>query len=181
MSHSRRAVALVAWMLALAALACQTPEPPPPTAPIQVSPSPFATLATASTPFPTVTPIATGTLIPTLTQSPSPTASAPGQVPTATAKPSGPVARLEFTAEDIKYSLSPKRKEDGKVQLTITLQPRGGLAPYSFMLDNGPQIQGLTYTFGWHNCQQSEPHTVVVISADGQRTKSVGFIFPYDC
>jgi hypothetical protein len=180
-SHSRRAIALVAWMLALAALACQTPEPPPATAPIQASPSPFATRATTSTPYPTVTPIATSTLVPTPTQSPTPTATAPGRVPTVTAKPSGPVARLEFTTEDIKYSLSPKRKEDSKVQLTITLQPRGGLAPYSFMLDNGPQIQGLTYTFPWHNCQQSEPHSIIVMSADGQRTKSVGFIYPYDC
>ena len=180
MFHSRRAIALVAWMLVLAALACQTPEPPPATPPIQVSPSPFSTQP-PSAPFPTVTPIATSTLAPTPTESPSPTASAPGRVPTVTAKPSGPAARLEFTVDDIRYSLSPKRKEDGKVQLTVTLQPRGGLAPYSFMLDNGPQIQGLTYTFGWHNCQQSEPHTVVVISADGQRTKSVGFMFPYDC
>jgi hypothetical protein len=180
-SHSRRTIALVAWMLALAALACQTPQTPPATPTVQVSPSPLSTQTLESEPFPTVTPIATSTLVPTSTQSPTPTTSAPGRVPTVTAKPSGPVARLEFTEDDIRYSLSPKRKEDGKVQLTITLQPRGGLAPYSFTLDNGPQIQGLTYTFGWHNCQQSEPHTIVVISADGQRTKSVGFMFPYDC
>lgn len=49
------------------------------------------------------------------------------------------------------------------------------------MIDNGPPIQGLSYTFPWHNCQQSEPHTIIVISADGQRSRSVGFIYPYDC
>ena len=182
--NSRQTVAWVVWMLTLAALACQTsPQPLPATAPVQVV-TPSATAPTAeSTTFPTVTPLATSTLVPTPGESPTATATvgAPSGAPAFTATPSGPVAKLQFTVDDIQYWLSPKRKSDSRVQMTITLHPQGGLAPYSFSLDNGPQVQGLTYTFDWHNCGQTEPHTIVLTSADGQKSKPVGFIFPYDC
>ena len=185
MYRSRRTVALAVWLLTLAALACQA-QPLPATVPVPVAPSPSSTPAGESTTFPTVTPIATSTLAPTPGESPTATATAgaPGRLPAGTATPSGPAAKLQFTVDDITYSLSPKRKADSKVQLTITLNPKGGLPPYSFVLDPGPgetKVNGLTFSFDWHNCGQSEPHTIVLSSADGQKSKSVGFIYPYDC
>ncbi len=185
MSHSRQTIALAVWLLTLAVLACQS-QPLPATAPVQVAPSPSSTPPVGGTTFPTVTPIVTSTLIPTPGESPTATVtiSAPGRVRVATATPSGPAAKLQFTVDDIEYSLSPKRKGDSKVQLTITLRPKGGLPPYSFVLDPGAnetKINGLTFTFDWHNCGQGEPHTIVLISADGQRSQPVGFIYPYDC
>lgn len=65
--------------------------------------------------------------------------------------------------------------------MTVVFHPRGGLAPFSYILDSGPQMPGLTHTFDWHDCDRTEPHTVVIISADGQRSKAEGFMFPYDC
>jgi hypothetical protein len=175
-------------MLMSAVLACQTSPQPPAAVPVQaVTPSAAAPTA-ESTAFPTVTPLATSTLIPTPGESPTVTVTATvgarGGAPTATATLSGPAAKLQFTVDDMTYWLSPKRKSDSKAQMTIELHPQGGLPPYSFVLDPGPgeiQGSGLTFTFDWHNCGQSEPHTIILISADGQRSKPVGFIFPYDC
>jgi hypothetical protein len=112
----------------------------------------------------------------------SPTATATtAPRPAATATPSSPAAKLDFTQEEITFSLSPKRKGDDKVQLTIALHPKGGREPFSFVLDDATTYQGLTATFDWHNCGPGEPHTIVVVSGDGQRSKSIGIMFPYDC
>ena len=73
------------------------------------------------------------------------------------------------------------RKTDNKIQLTITLKPRGGVAPFKFNLDGVTDVQGLTFTFDWHNCGQNEPHKITLYSADGQTIKDVGFIYPYKC
>jgi len=58
--------------------------------------------------------------------------------------------------------------------------PQGRRSTFKFNLDGVTDVNGLTYTFDWHNCNQSEPHTIILISADGQKTKPVGFIYPYD-
>lgn len=181
--NSRQTIVWVVWMLMLTVAACQALPQPPATAPVQVTLASPATPTAESLAFPTVTPLVTSTLAPTPGGSPTVTATvrAPGGSLTATAAPSGPVAKLQFTLDDLRYSLSPRRRPDSKVQMTITLYPRGGLAPYSFILDSGPQIQGLTYTFDWHNCGETEPHSIVVMSADGQQSRPVGFMFPYDC
>jgi hypothetical protein len=90
-------------------------------------------------------------------------------------------APLDFTKDDIEYAPSAPSSGDRKIQLTIRLKPKGGTPPFSLLLDGTTQVDGLTYTFDWHNCGVSEPHSVVVLSADGQKSKPVGFIYPYEC
>ncbi len=177
MPASRRCIAVALALLLFTILACQQ-SPRPSTPILTVSPGTGTPPAPEDTAFPTVTPLAFGTANPmpgsTLTTTVTPEAT---ETPGITATP----ARLELGPEDISYSLSPKRPEDGKVQLTMTLHPRGGQAPYSFSIDGGPTISGLSYTFDWHNCGQSEPHTVTLFSGDGQKTRPVGFIPLYEC
>jgi hypothetical protein len=96
-------------------------------------------------------------------------------------QPSAPGAPLNFTQDDIEYAPSAPRTSDRKIQLTIRLRPKGGTSPFSLLLDGTTQVDGLTYTFDWHNCGESEPHTVVILSADGQKSKLVEFIYPYEC
>jgi hypothetical protein len=187
MCNSRKLLHLALAMLILATLACQVQQAVPQTPaldqtalPPATQPPPAPTTAPAATQFPTVAPLATDTpaVTPGSTLTPTVTVTLPGP---ATATPSTPAARLEFTENDITFSLSPKRKGDDKVQLTITLHPKGGREPFSFVLDNAITYQGLTATFDWHNCGPGEPHSLVVISGDGQKSKSVGIMFPYDC
>jgi hypothetical protein len=100
-------------------------------------------------------------------------------------KPPARGAKLEFTADDIEYAQTPPRKGDNKVQVTITLHPKGGVAPYYFVLDPGgsveTKVKGLTFTFDWHNCGQSEPHSIILYSADGQKVGPVSFMYDYRC
>ncbi len=173
MSDPRRPIALVLAVLLVASLACQGSQSPPTLVP---APSDLPTAQDLL--FPTVTPIAPGT---TVTPSEGTVTGTLTVSATATRGPTATPARLELGLEDITYSLSSKRPGDDKVQMTITLHPRGGLAPYSLSIDGGPPIAGLTYTFDWHNCGQSEPHSVAVFSADGQKTRALGFIPLYDC
>ncbi len=173
MSDSSRLMALAAAALALAVLACQASGQVPTVMPISSTAGPVTEVV-----FPTVTPIGRGTASPTPGGTPTATLTATATAtPLATVKP----GKLQMGPEDISYSLSAKRPEDDKVQMTITLHPRGGVPPFSFSIDSGPTISGDTYTFDWHNCGQSEPHTATVFSSDGQKTKPVGFIPPYDC
>jgi hypothetical protein len=90
-------------------------------------------------------------------------------------------APLEFTADDIEYAPSAPRTGDRKIQLTIRLKPKGGTPPYSFLLDGATRVNGLAFTFDWHNCGESEPHTILLMSADGQKSNAVGFMYPYPC
>ena len=185
MNNSHRSSNLAFVTMILAMLACQVQPPLPQTATpqatgvpptIQVPHDPTATLiaAPATLQFPTVVPLATNTV--TATPSISVIAS-----PTVTATPSGPAAKLEFTLDDINFSLSPKRKGDNKVQLTITLHPRGGREPFSFVIDNAFTYPGLSATLDWHNCGPGEPHSITVVSGDGQKSNPIGIMFPYDC
>jgi len=191
MRDSRRLLNLALAMLILAALACQvqpaTPQAPAPNEtalPPDTQPPPALTTVPTTVPataqFPTVVPLTTDTPTVTPGGTLTPTVAATRPRP-ATATPSTPAAKLEFTEEEITFSLSPKRKGDDKVQLTITLHPKGGREPFSFVLDNAVTYQGLTATFDWHNCGPGEPHSIIVISGDGQKSKAVGIMFPYDC
>ena len=126
---------------------------------------------------PTVAPSAT----PTATSTARPTA-APGQA--VATKPPAQGGKLDFTLDDIEYAPSGPRKGDRKIQLTITLRPKGGVPPYYFALDPGQvetKINGLTYTFDWHNCNETEPHSIVLYSSDGQKVGPLGFMFDYRC
>jgi hypothetical protein len=90
-------------------------------------------------------------------------------------------APLDFTQDDIEYAPSAPRAGDRKIQLTIRLKPKGGTSPFSLLLDGTTRVDGLTYTFDWHKCGESEPHSVVILSADGQKSEPVEFIYPYEC
>ena len=98
-----------------------------------------------------------------------------------TAQPAAPGAPLDFTKDDIEYAPSAPRTGDRKIQLTIRLKPKGGTSPFSLLLDGTTRVDGLTYTFDWHKCGESEPHSVVILSADGQKSEPVEFIYPYEC
>ena len=170
----------VAALLVLASLACSSSTP-------TVAPAPQATSAPAAPAQPVATqPPVKETVVVTIVVQPTTTSTATPPA-TATAKP-GVVATkapaqgapLDFTPEDIEYGPSAPRKGDNKIQLTITLHPKGGVPPFKFNLDGVTEVSGLTFTFDWHNCNQSEPHTIILMSADGQQTKPVGFIYPYD-
>jgi hypothetical protein len=145
--------------------AASTAQTPQPTRVLTTTPSPTAQLTTAST----VT--ATATLTPTAARR---AMSTPTQSPA-----SG--APLEFTIDDIEYAPSAPRAGDRYIQLTIRLKPKGGTEPFSLLLDGATQVDGLTFTFDWHKCGESEPHSVAVLSADGQKSGPVGFIYPYTC
>jgi len=107
--------------------------------------------------------------------------------PTATAgavyvppKPTS-AGKLEFTLE-----FAPtKRKGDNKIQLTVILHITGGAPPFQ-VLEEGKQqvlttrVDGVQYTREWHNCGETEPVTIVLISGDGQKA-SRAIILPYDC
>jgi hypothetical protein len=126
---------------------------------------------------PTVAPSAT----PTATSMARSSAAPVQAVATKTPAPGG---KLDFTLDDIEYAPSGPRKGDRKIQLTITLRPKGGVPPYSFVIDPGQvetRINGLTYTFDWHNCGETEPHSIVLYSSDGQKVGPVSFMFDYKC
>jgi hypothetical protein len=190
MPKSHWTILLAAGTLTLATLACATSSSTPSApAPAQTSAPPAtqagsqATATLASPDFPTVTPIPSSTLIPTPTESPTSTVTRAARTPVAT-KSAAPAAKLEFTLDDIEWIFSPKRKGDNKVQLTIKLHPKGGVPPYSFVLDPGvveSRVNGLSYTFDWHNCNPWEPHSIIVFSGDGQQSDTVQFIPPPQC
>jgi len=129
------------------------------------------------TPLPTAGPTTTSTVTATATVTPTATRRAVS----VSIQPPAPGAPLDFTKDDIEYAPSAPSAGDRKIQLTIRLKPKGGTPPFSLLLDGTTQVDGLTYTFDWHNCGVSEPHSVVVLSADGQKSKPVGFIYPYEC
>ena len=179
--HNRSQLAYggVAILLVVASLACSSSTPTAAPAP-QVTDVPSAPVQPAVTQPPVMeTVTATAAVQPTTTPTSTST-------PTATTKPAVVATQapaqgtpLNFTADDIEYGPSAPRKSDNKVQLTITLHPKGGVPPFKFNLDGVTDVNGLTYTFDWHNCNQSEPHTIILMSADGQKAK-VGFIYPDD-
>ena len=129
------------------------------------------------TPLPTAGPTTTSTVTATATVTPT---NARRAMPTSTQSPASD-APLDFTKDDIEYAPSALSTGDRKIQLTIRLKPKGGTSPFSLLLDSTTLVDGLTYTFDWHNCGENEPHTVVVLSADGQKSKPVEFIYPYEC
>jgi hypothetical protein len=130
-----------------------------------------------ATPSPAAQPTITSTITATATLTPT-TARRAMSAPTQSPASGAP---LEFTMDDIEYAPSAPRMGDRYIQLTIRLKPKGGTSPFSLLLDGTTQVDGLTYTFDWHKCGESEPHSVVVLSADGQKSEPVGFIFPYQC
>jgi len=181
-AYSYVSLVLVSVLAVLTVSACgtSTPVPSAPTAqPAPTLPPAKETVIVKETVVvqPTTAPTTNATM------TPMPTATAKGAAP-ALIKTSVPGGKLEFTSDDIEYK-PVQRKTDKKVQLTIILHPKGGVPPFSFVLDPGApvetKIKGLTYTFDWHNCNESEPHTIVLMSADGQKTQPVGFIYPYPC
>ncbi len=145
--------------------AASTVQAPQPTAVLTPTPSPTAQLTTTST----VT--VTTTLTPTTAR----------QATSISTQPAAPGAPLKLTKDDIEYAPSAPSAGERKIQLTIRLKPKGGTPPFSLLLDGAIRVDGLTYTFGWHNCGESEPHSVVVLSADGQKSGPVEFIYPYTC
>ena len=120
-------------------------------------------------------------MAPTATPTATPSATKPGaaSAPVATKTPAQG-GKLDFTTDDIEYAAN-TRKGDNKMQLTITLKPRGGVAPFKFNLDGVTDVQGLAFTFDWHNCGLWEPHTIVLYSADGQKVGPVGFQYNSKC
>ena len=143
----------------------QTPTAPQPT---NVStPTPLQ----AARPTTTSTVTATATLTPTTAR----------RTTSVTTQPSASGAPLDFTKDNIEYAPSAPRTGDRKIQLTIRLKPKGGTSPFSLLLDGTTRVDGLTYTFDWHKCGESEPHSVVILSADGQKSEPVEFIYPYEC
>jgi hypothetical protein len=101
-------------------------------------------------------------------------------------------AKLEFTLDDIEYAAVKRDKSvgDNKIQLTITLKPKGGVPPFNFVLDpDAPdaktkvetKVNGLTFTFDWHNCNEPATHSIVLYSADGQKVGPVSFLYGYPC
>jgi len=182
-------LALVSVLAVLTASACGTSTPAPSAPTAQPAPT---LLPVKETIIVKETVIVRETVIAQPTQAPSATSTAtltpmPAStraVAPAPAKTVAPGGKLDFTADDIEYK-AVHRKEDKKVQLTINLHPKGGVPPFSFVIDPGAPIEkpvkGLTYTFDWHNCGETEPHTIVLMSADGQKAGPVGFIYPYAC
>jgi len=135
------------------------------------------TIVLTTTPSPTTQPTTTSTVTATATLTPT----AARRATPVFIQPAAPGAPLDFTMDDIEYAPSAPRAGDRKIQLTIRLKPKGGTAPFSLLLDGDTRVDGLTYTFDWHKCGESEPHSVVVLSADGQKSKPVEFIYPYTC
>jgi len=129
-----------------------------------------------------VQPTAAATATPTATPTAAPTA-APGQV---APKPKS-TGKLEFTSE---LAPSTPRKGDNKIQLTVVLHIKGGAKPFKVQesgkqqtlkvrLDNAAEYV-VEYTREWHNCNEPDPQTITVISADGQ-SASEKIVFPYNC
>jgi len=152
----------------------QTPTAPQSTAPnAQIQP----TIVLTTTPAPTAQPTTASTVAATATLTPTTAKRATSEA----TQPAAPGAPLDFTKDDIEYAPSAPRAGDRKIQLTIRLKPKGGTSPFSLLLDGTTRVDGLTYTFVWHKCGESEPHSVVVLSADGQKSEPVEFIYPYAC
>jgi hypothetical protein len=143
----------------------------------QTPTAPQPTKVSTLTPLPTAGPTSTSTVTATATVTPTATRRAMSVTP----QPSASGALLDFTKDDIEYAPSAPSSGDRKIQLTIRLKPKGGTSPFSLLLDGTTRVDGLTYTFDWHKCGESEPHSVVVLSADGQKSKPVEFIYPYEC
>lgn len=182
--YSCMTLALVSVLAVLTVSACgtTTPAPSAPTAAPTAAPAPTLPPAKETVVvIQTVVVQPTAVLSVTSTATFTPTARAVAPASTRTVAPGG---KLEFTADDIEYA-PVIRKGDNKIQLTIILRPSGGVPPFSFVLDPGStvenRIKGLTYTFDWHNCGESEPHSIILTSADGQTSKTVSFIPPYSC
>jgi hypothetical protein len=152
-----------------------TKAPPPPaatstTAPEQSTAEPQAT-ATTVVASPTAAPSATPTITPTATPRKA------GAPP----KPTSSGA-LTFTIE---FGQSKPREGDRKVQMTVILHIAGGAPPYQALEDNIPQtvaktLDGIEYTRDWADCSPAQPHTITVVSADGQRVSRATMI-PYKC
>lgn len=122
---------------------------------------------------PTAAPTATPTVTPTVASV------APVVAPKAQPTQAG---KLEFTIE---FAPSAPRKGDNKVQLTLILHIQGGSKPFQVLEDTIPQTitatqDGVKYTQNWHNCGPDEPHTITVVSADGQKS-SQSTMMAYRC
>jgi glucose/arabinose dehydrogenase len=116
------------------------------------------------------------TAAPTATPAATPTA-APGRVVAP-----APAGKPEFTIE---FGPSAPRKGDNKIQLTVILHVKGGTKPFKVLEDNIAQKStatgdGVQYVRDWHNCGPAEPHTVTVVSGDGQQA-SEKVMMPYNC
>ena len=193
-ARSRIACAAAVMVLVSTLMGCgsSTPVPPaPPPAqptlpPVQETVVVKETVIVRETVV--VQPTTAPTVTPTATATPTPTR-APAVAPAATKTPAQG-GKLDFTLDDIEYAQTPPRKPDHKVQVTITLKPRGGVPPFYFVLDpDAPdaktkvqtKVNGLTFTFDWHNCGEPATHTIVLYSADGQKVGPVGFFYDYKC
>jgi hypothetical protein len=182
-AHARFDLIALATLMIVALVGCgsPTPAPAPPTSAPVVQPPPPPVKETVIVKE-TVPVKETVIVQPTAALTATPTATptrAPGQVVARTATPAG---TLEFTIE---FSPSAPRQGDNKVQLTLILHIKGGAKPYKVLEDNLAQkttatTDGAKYTQDWHNCTPDEPHTVTVVSADGQQS-SQSVMMPYRC
>jgi len=182
-AHSRFGLVAAATLMVVALVGCgaQTPTPAAPTsAPVAqpTLPPVKETVIVKETVPVKETVIVQPTAAPTATPTATPTR-APGRVVAPTPTPAG---KLEFTIE---FGPSAPRKGDNKIQLTVILHIKGGAKPFKALEDNLPQtstatVDGLQYTRDWHNCGPDEPHTVTVVSADGQQS-SQSVMMPFKC
>ena len=182
-AHTRFDLIAVATLMLVALVGCssQTPAPAPPTSVPVVQPTlpPVKETVIVKETVPVKeTVIVQPTVAPTATPTATPTP-APGRVVARTPTPAG---KLEFTIE---FSPSAPRKGDNNIQLTVILHIKGGAKPFKVLEDNLPQkttatTDGVQYTQNWHNCGFDEPHTVTVVSADGQQS-SQSVMMPYRC
>jgi len=185
--YTMLALVSVVAIFALAACGASAPTPTPlPTIPPTVTkeppPPPTSTSALTNTPQPDATstrvqPSAT----PAETNTPVPSPTATRRQVVAPPKPTS-AGVLEFTLE---FGQSAPRKGDDKVQMTVILHIKGGAPPFQVLEDNIPQdtsktIDGLQYVRDWHDCKPADPHTITLVSGDGQQT-SQAVMVPYTC
>ncbi len=181
--HSRFGLVAAATLTLVVLVGCgaQTPTPAAPTSAPVVQPTlpPVKETVIVKETVPVKeTVIVQPTAGPTATPTTTPT-QAPGRVAAPTPTPAG---KLEFTIE---FGPSAPRQGDNKIQLTIILHIKGGAKPFKVFQDNLPQTltattDGVRYTQDWHNCGPDEPHTVTLVSADGQQSLQ-SVMMPYKC
>lgn len=183
--------ATLAGLTILMLAACSAPTP----APIVASPLP-PDVAPPPTSEPPAQPTATQVVAPTATPvTPATAAVTPPATATATVTPTAtrgrvfvrPTAtsagKLSFTVD---FAPSAPRPGDNKIQLTVSVHAYGGAPPYQVLEDGTPQAVTqiaeniFAYVRDWHNCGPDEPHTITLVSADGQQV-SEALMFPYKC
>ena len=182
-AHTRFDLFAVATLMIVALVGCgsPTPAPAPATSAPVVQPAlpPVKETVIVKETVPVketvvVQPTAVSTATPTATPT-----RAPDRV---VARTPTPASKLEFTIE---FSPSAPRQGDNKLQLTLILHIKGGAKPFKALEDNLPQkttatVDGIQYTQDWHNCTPDEPHTITVVSTDGQQS-SQSVMMPYKC